>query len=203
MLLHSDPQEAKEVQEHQLAPVNKQERKGFSQKDKPKTNTQDQNRNPNSTYPRGQNSYRQPRGHNNPRGGSFRGRPFATPDNRYNNRGQGYSGRGWGYDTGYNTYNNNYNRGRSRPFQRRPWRSRSYQPRGRGYAQQAGTGDLEYRGIPQYKYVCGVCRNRGHYDHQCHTLQHLAHAIQTQQAQNYNGANTNPENDNGNDQPAF
>ena len=124
-------------------------------------------------------------------------------ENRYNNRGRGYSGRGRGYDTGYNTYNNNYNRGRSRPFQRRPWRSQGYQPRGRGYAPQAGTGDPEYRGIPQYKYVCGVCCNRGHYNHQCHTLQHLAHAIQTQQAQNYNAANANPEIDNGNDQPAF
>ena len=51
-----------------------------------------------------------------------------------------------------------------------------------GYALQAGTGDPEYRGILQYKYICGICRNKGHYDHQCHTLQHLAHALQSQQA---------------------
>ena len=54
-------------------------------------------------------------------------------------------------------------------------------------------GDPEYQHIPQYRYICGVCRNKGHYDHQCHTLQHLAHAIQAQQAQNYNGPGNSPE----------
>ena len=57
--------------------------------------------------------------------------------------------------------------------------------------------------IPQYRYICGICRNRGHYDHQCHTLQHLAHAMQSQQTQGYNPTNNPPEYDNNNDQPAF
>ena len=74
---------------------------------------------------------------------------------------------------------------------------------GRGYSPQAGTGDPEYRGIPQYRYICGICRNKGHYDHQCHTLQHLAHALQGQQAQGYNPVNNTPEFDNNNDQLAF
>ena len=68
---------------------------------------------------------------------------------------------------------------------------------------QAGTGDPDYKGIPQYRYICGICRNRGHYDHQCHTLQHLAHAMQSQQTQGYNPTNNTPEYDNNNDQPAF
>ena len=67
----------------------------------------------------------------------------------------------------------------------------------------AGTGNPEYRHIPQYRYICGVCRSKGHYDHQCHTLQHLAHAIQTQQAQNYNGPGISPETENSQDQPTF
>ena len=96
-------------------------------------------------------------------------------------------GRGRGYD-------NNYNQFQSRPwstlFKGDPGEVVVIQPRGRGYMPQAGTGDPEYKGIPQYKYICGVCRNKGHYDHQCHTLQHLAHAIQTQQAQGYNGSQT-------------
>ena len=44
-------------------------------------------------------------------------------------------------------------------------------------------GDPQYKGIPQYKYICGICHSRGHYDHQCHTLQHLFYAMQQQSGQ--------------------
>ena len=120
-----------------------------------------------------------------------------------NNRGRGFSNRGRGYDPNSNGYGNNFGQGRGRPFQRRPWRSRGFQPRGRGFAPQSGTGDPGYKCIPQYKYVCGVCRNRGHYDHQCHTLQHLAHAMQAQQAQTYNYNNNNDNDQDHNKPQAF
>ena len=206
VLLHDKLPDSKEIHEHQLAPVTKVDKKGQHPKERNKqANNHDSARGQNSSFHRGQSGYRQTRGRSNQRGGYFRGRGGQQYDQRYNNRGRGFLGRGRGYDNGYggngSTY---YPRGRGRPFQRRPWRSRGFQPRGRGYVPQAGTGDPEYRGIPQYRYICGICRNKGHYDHQCHTLQHLAHAMQSQQIQGYNNPTNNlPEYDNNNDQPAF
>ena len=187
VLLHDKIPDPKEVQEHQLAPVEKGDKKGQYQRDRSKqSNNNDPPRGQNPSYQRGQSGFRQTRGRSNQRGGFFRGRGGQQYDQKYNNRGRNFSGRG-----------------RGRPFQRRPWRSRGFRPRGRGYMPQAGTGDPEYKGIPQYRYICGICRNRGHYDHQCHTLQHLAHAMQGHQSQGYNPTNNPPEYDNNNDQPAF
>ena len=205
VLLHENSPDTKEIKEHQLAPVPKTEKKGQYQRDRNKqVNNNDSPRGQNTSFQRGQPRFRQSRGRQNQRGGFFRGRGSQQYDQRFNNRGRGSSGRGRGYDNGYSGYGNTfYPRDRGRPFQRCPWRSRGFQSRGRGYVPQAGTGDPEYRGIPQYKYICGVCSNKGHYDHQCHTLQHLAHALQSQQGQGYNPVNNTPEFDNNNDQPAF
>ena len=205
VLLHNALPDAKELNEHQLAPVPKLDKKGPNQRDKTKqANNHHTPRGQNGSFQWGQSGFCPQRGRSNQRGGFFRGRGGQQNDQRYNNRGRGFSGRGQGYDNSFNSYGNNYYpRTRSRPFQRLPWRSRGFQPRGRGYALQAGTGDPEYQGIPQYKYICGVCRNKGHYDHQCHTLQHLAHAIQSQQAQGYNPVNNTPEFENNADQLAF
>ena len=200
VLIHNAPADQKEINEHQLAPVGRHDKKNPNNKDKPKQfNNNEPNHGQNQSYQHGQGNYRPQRGRYQQQGGTFRGRPTSQNDQRYNTRGRGYPGRGRGYDNSYN----NYNRGRGRPFQCRPWRSWGFQPRGRGYMPQAGTGDPEYRHIPQYRYICGVCCNKGHYDHQCHTLQHLAHAIQSQQAQNYSGPGISPETENSQDQPTF
>ena len=74
--------------------------------------------------------------------------------------------------------------------------------RGRGFT-PAGTGDPQYKGIPQYKYICGICHSRGHYDHQCHTLQHLFHAMQQQTGQQVAQPTTEYDNTNQTDQSAF
>ena len=48
------------------------------------------------------------------------------------------------------------------------------QPFAQRYTEQ---GNPNYGGIPQYKYLCNVCGNKGHYDHQYHTahqvMQHI------------------------------
>ena len=64
-------------------------------------------------------------------------------------------------------------------------------------------GNPQYKGILQYKYICGICHGRGHYDHQCHTLQHLFHAMQQQTGQQMAQPTTEYDNTNQTDQSAF
>ena len=65
----------------------------------------------------------------------------------------------------------------------RLWRGYGSYQRGRGLT-PLGMEDPQYKGILQYCYICCICHSRGHYDHQCHTLQHLFHAMQYQSGQN-------------------
>ena len=37
----------------------------------------------------------------------------------------------------------------------------------------AGLGHPNYKGIPQHCYICSLCSNKGHYDHQCHYAQQI------------------------------
>ena len=47
----------------------------------------------------------------------------------------------------------------------------------RQYAQTQGLGHPSYNGIPQHRYMCTLCSNRGHYDHQCHYAQQVMHHV--------------------------
>ena len=107
------------------------------------------------------------------------------------------------YEQNNEQYRYDYQRGRGRGSFCKPWRSHgNYNPWGRGYT-LSGTGDPQYKGIPQYKYLCGICHNRGHYDHQCHTLQHLFHAMQLQTWQNTAQPSIEYDNQNQTDQQTF
>ena len=118
------------------------------------------------------------RGSNN--GNSYRGR--SSNRGRYNRpRGRG----------GYQNVNNQYRQDNQQQgyqrlysFRRRPsgWHGRSSQgrpPRRNNYRnyntyeQPQGLGHPSYKGIPQHRYVCSLCSNRGHYDHQCHYAQQV------------------------------
>ena len=117
VLLHNASVDQKEINEHQLAPVGRHDKKNPNNKDKPKQfNNNDPSRGQNQSYQHGQGNYRPQRGWYQQRGGTFRGRPSSQNEQRYNTRGCGYPGKGYGYDNSYNSYNN-YNRGRGRPFQ--------------------------------------------------------------------------------------
>ena len=123
------------------------------------------------------------------------------PHNNYSNRGQnwrgnndtGYCGRSYGrgnrgrYRGRNNYYSNNaqqqqrQDQNQYRPRGRQgsqPWHNRSsygYFRRGsnRQYTQSQGLGHPSYKGIPQHRYICSLCSNRGHYDHQCHYAQQV------------------------------
>ena len=93
---------------------------------------------------------------------------------------------------------------RGRGSFRRPWRSHgNYNLHEDGDTHHLKPGDPQYKGIPQYKYLCGICHNRGHYDHQCHTLQHLFHAMQLQNGQNNAQPSIEYDNQNQTDQQTF
>ena len=37
----------------------------------------------------------------------------------------------------------------------------------------SGLGHPSYKGIPQHCYICSLCSNKGHYEHQCHYAQQI------------------------------
>ena len=43
------------------------------------------------------------------------------------------------------------------------------------YTQTQGLGHPSYNGILQHRYMCTLCSNSGHYDHQCHYVQQVMH----------------------------
>ena len=206
VLLHTQQVAGRDIQEHQLAAIEKDDKQRNSENDKggsnkpQRYNSSQQNQ---TTNPRGQSNPRQQhRGRFNYRGNSTRGRGSNQSHQRSFPRGRGYN-RNRGYDNNYAQNRYDYQRGRGRSSYRQPWHSHgNYVPRGRGYM-PSGTGDPQYKGIPQYKYLCGICHNRGHYDHQCHTLQHLFHAMQIQNGQNAQTQNTEYDNSSQNDQQTF
>ena len=56
--------------------------------------------------------------------------------------------------------------------------------------QPQGLGHPSYNGIPQHRYVCTLCSNKGHYDHQCHYAQQImthatAASFKAQQQEDY------------------
>ena len=116
-------------------------------------------------------------------------------------RGRGY-GRGRGFDQNQDNYRSDFQCGRGQGNFCRPWRAHGNYSRGHGFT-PAGTGDPQYKGISQYKYICGICHSRGHYDHQCHTLQHLFHAVQQQSGQQMAQPTTEYDNTNPTNQSAF
>ena len=73
MLLHNVPPEPCEVNEHQLAPVDRQDKRTTQEKDKNRQgNSNDASRAQNSNFQRGQGNFRYNRGCSNQRGGFFR-----------------------------------------------------------------------------------------------------------------------------------
>ena len=98
VLIHTQQADKREVQEHQLAAVDKVEKprnsndkvRGGGNNSLNRQNTQQQSNNQNN---RGQGNYRQQRGRFNYRGNNPRGRGFNQNDQRQNSRGRGY-GRG-------------------------------------------------------------------------------------------------------------
>ena len=206
VLIHAQQPDKREVQEHQLAVVEKVDKQRATM-NKPRSggnnsqNRQNSQQNNSNQNNRGQGNYRQQRGRFNYRGNNQRGRGYYQNDQRQNSRGRGY-GRGQGYEQSQDNYRSDYQWGRGCGSFRRPWRAcRTYQ-RGHGFT-LSGTGDPQYKGILHYRYICGICHSRGHYDHQCHTLQHLFHAMQQQSGQQMPQPNNDYNNTNQNDQSAF
>ena len=207
MLLH-EAKAQHEVLEHQLA-----ERSTYDQ-DKDNSNKSqhpdncsrhsENNQSYNNTQP---NKYNVKgtgwRGANS--GNTFRGR--SSNRSRYNHpRGRG----------GYHNVNNQYRQDDQQQNYQRPygfrrhsggWQGRSSQgrpPRRNNYRnyntydQPQGLGHPSYKGIPQHRYVCSLCSNHGHYDHQCHYAQQVmnhatAASIRAQQVEDaaYNYVATN------------
>ena len=68
-----------------------------------------------------------------------------------------------------------------RRFGRGSWEGRGYAGRAYGRGQPphqndssvSGLGHPSYKGIPQHHYICSLCSNKGHYDHQCHYAQQI------------------------------
>ena len=206
LLVHAQQPDKREVQEHQLAAVGKVDKQRVAM-DKPRGgNNNSQNRinsqqNHSNQSNRGQGNYRQQRGRFNYRGNNQRDRGYYQNDHRQNNRGRGYR-RGHGYEQSQDNYWSEYQRGQGCGSFCRPWRAQGTYQRSCGFT-PSGTGDPQYKGIPQYRYICGICHSRGHYDHQHHTLQHLFHAMQQQSGQHMPQSNTDYDNTNHTDQSAF
>ena len=206
MLLH----EAKvqhEVLEHQLAERSKydqdKDKSDKSQHPEDYSRHSENNQSYNTAQPNKYNAKSTGwRGTNS--GNTFRGR--SSNRSRYNRpRGRG----------GYQNVNNQYRQDDQQPSYQRPygfrrrsggWRGRSSQGRPprrnnyrnyNAYDQSQGLGHPSYKGIPQHRYVCSLCSNRGHYDHQCHYAQQVmnhatAASIRAQQVEDatYNYAAT-------------
>ena len=206
VLIHMQQPDKREVQEHQLAAVEKVEKqranmdksRGGGNNSQNRQNSQQHNSNQSN---RSQGNYRQQRGRFNYRGNNQRGRGYYQNDQRQNTRGRGY-GRGCGYEQSQDNYRSDYQHGRGCGSFCRPWRAHGTYLRGCGFT-LSGMGDPQYKGIPQYRYICGICHSRGHYDHQCHTLQHLFHAMQQQSDQQMPQSNTEYDNTNQTNQLAF
>ena len=206
VLIHTQPTDKKEIQEHQLATVDKTDKPQvkndrFKRGGQNSLNRQNFHSQHNNQSNRRQSNNRQQRGCFGYRGNNTRGRGYNPNDQRQNPRGIGY-GRHHSYDQNQDNYRSDYQRGRGHGFFRRPWRTHGNYPCGCGFP-PAGTGDPQYKGIPQYRYICGICHSRGHYDHQCHTLQHLFHAMQHQSGQAAPQNNNEYDNTNQHDQQAF
>ena len=168
--------------EHQLAPVsNNNDKKGNFSRGRGYSNQRRGGQSV-SRYNDKQNDRTQHKNDNYNRGGgtSFR-RPRGGSYNNMGNRGRPY--KPYNNYPSNNNQNNRFNRrfqSRGRPY-RKPWTQRgnrgqymNSKPFAQRYAEQ---GNPNYGGIPQYKYICNVCGNKGHYDHQCHTahqvMQHI------------------------------
>ena len=127
VLIHAQQLDKREVQEHQLAAVEKVDKQRITT-DKPRgggNNTQNrQNSQQNSANQnnRGQGNYRQQRGRFNYRGNNQRGRGYYQNDQRQNNKGRGY-GRGCSYEQSQDNYRSDYQCGRGHGSFRRPWRA--------------------------------------------------------------------------------
>ena len=207
VLIHKQQTDKREVQEHQLVAVEKVEKqrnptgktRGSGNQSHNRQNSQQHNNNNQSN--RGQGNYRQQRGRFNYQGNNQRGRGYYQNDQRQNSRGRGYR-RGHSYEQSQDNYRSDYQHGRGHGSFCRLWRACGNYSRGRGFT-PSGTGDPQYKGIPQYRYICGICHSRGHYDYQCHTLQHLFHAMQQQSSQQMPQPNTEYDNSNQTDQSAF
>ena len=85
-------------------------------------------------------------------------------------------------DQGYGYQYSQPQRGSYRKrFGQGSWRGRSYarQTYGRGQPphqndnSMSGLGHPSYKGIPQHHYICSLCSNKRHYDHQCHYAQQI------------------------------
>ena len=170
MLLH-DKVKPRVVLEHELAQRDDYADNSQRQTDKdhPDRNARPSNQGQNKPQGNYANRGRNWRGNNNM---NYRGRSFGR-----GNRGR-FRGRNNYYtNNGQQRQNQFYNRPRARQGQQQ-WRNRSsngYQQR-RGsnrQAQSQGIGHPSYNGIPQHRYVCTLCSNRGHYDHQCHYAQQV------------------------------
>ena len=115
VLVHAQQPDKREVQEHQLAAVEKVDKQRVAM-DKPRGgNNTSQNRtnsqqNHSNQSNRGQGNYRQQRGRFNYRGNNQRGRGYYQNDHRQNNRGRGY-GRGHSYEQSQDNYWSEYQRG--------------------------------------------------------------------------------------------
>ena len=127
VLIHAQQPDKREVQEHQLAAVEKVDKQRITM-DKPRgggNNTQNrQNSQQNSANQnnRGQGNYRQQRGRFNYRGNNQRGRGYYQNDQRQNNKGRGY-GRGCSYEQSQDNYRSDYQCGRGHGSFCRPWRA--------------------------------------------------------------------------------
>ena len=177
MLLHDKPK-PRVVLEHKLAQTTEYD--SVSQ-DQDAKSTQDRSpRNPNRGQSRTQNNYsnrgRNWRGSNS---ANYRGRIDGRGNRgRYRGRNNYYSNNGQRQQNQRSDSNQYRQRGRQGTQQ---WRNRSsydYTDRrglNRQYTQTQGLGHPSYNGIPQHRYMCTLCSNRGHYDHQCHYAQQVMH----------------------------
>ena len=170
MLLH-DKAKPRVILEHELAQRNDyaNNSQGQGNKDSTDRNARPSNQGQNKPQSNYSNRGRNWRGNNNM---SYRGRSFGR-----GNRGR-FRGRNNYYtNNGQQRQNQFYTRPRARqgPPQ---WRNRSsngypYRRGSNRQTQPQGIGHPSYNGIPQHRYVCTLCSNRGHYDHQCHYAQQV------------------------------
>ena len=112
VLVHTQQPDKREVQEHQLAAVEKSDKQRVTT-DKTRSsgnnlqNKQNFHQHNNNQSNRGQNNFRQHRGRFNYQGNNQRGRGYNQNDQRQNPRGRGY-GRGCSYEQIQDNYRSNY-----------------------------------------------------------------------------------------------
>ena len=126
VLIHAQQPDKREVQEHQLAAVEKVDKQRATM-DKPRSggnnsqNRQNSQQNNSNQNNRGQGNYRQQRGRFNYRGNNQRGRGYYQNDQRQNSRGRGYE-RGHDYEKSQDNYKSDYQHGRGCSSFHRLWR---------------------------------------------------------------------------------